>query len=46
MPSAAGDTAVPAVGGKRILRGKWADAYPEDLCREWAQFVRAIIADL
>ena len=41
MPSAAGDTALLAVGGKRILRSKWAGAYPEDLCREWAQFLRA-----
>ena len=34
-----------AVGGKAtsILRSKWAGAYPEDLCREWAQVVRASI---
>ena len=34
-----------AVGGKptRVGRSEWASAYPEDLCRAWAQVVRANI---
>ena len=40
-----GDTA-PAVGGKCINRSTWAGAYPEDLCRAWAQVVRASIAGI
>ena len=35
-----------AIGGKRIQRSRWAGTYPEDLCRAWAQVVRASIASI
>ena len=34
------------VGGKCIRRSEWAGAYPEDLCRAWAQVARASIAGI